>query len=34
MPLLIDAARANATLGEMTGALKNVFGEYRETPFF
>ena len=34
MPLLIDAARANATLGEMTGALKKVFGEYRETPFF
>ena len=34
MPLLVDAARANATLGEMTGTLKKVFGEYRETPFF
>jgi len=34
MPLLIECARANATLGEMTGALKQVFGEYRETPFF
>ncbi|MFN0150253.1 MAG: methylmalonyl-CoA mutase [bacterium] len=34
MPLLVDCARANATLGEMSGALKKVFGEYRETPFF
>ncbi len=34
MPLLVDCARANATLGEMSGALKTIFGEYRETPFF
>jgi methylmalonyl-CoA mutase N-terminal domain/subunit len=32
MPLLIDAARARATLGEIVGALKNVFGGYREPP--
>ncbi len=34
MALLVDAARAGATLGEMTGALKPVFGEYREAPVF
>ncbi len=34
MPLLLDAARAGATLGEMTGALKPVFGTYRESPVF
>lgn len=28
MPYLIDAARAYATIGEMTGAMKEVFGEY------
>jgi hypothetical protein len=32
MPLLLDAARAGATLGEMTAALKPVFGTYRESP--
>jgi methylmalonyl-CoA mutase N-terminal domain/subunit len=30
MPPLIDAVRAYATLGEMCGALKKVFGVYRE----
>jgi methylmalonyl-CoA mutase N-terminal domain/subunit len=33
MPLLIDCARAYATLGEMCDALKPVFGEYREPMF-
>jgi methylmalonyl-CoA mutase N-terminal domain/subunit len=30
MPLLIDCARADATLGEMVNALKAVFGEFVE----
>ena len=29
MPLLLDCARAYATLGEMSDALRPVFGEYR-----
>jgi len=29
MPLLVECARAQSTLGEMAGALRNVFGEYR-----
>jgi methylmalonyl-CoA mutase N-terminal domain/subunit len=32
MPLLVAAARARATEGEMTAALKTVFGGYREPP--
>jgi methylmalonyl-CoA mutase N-terminal domain/subunit len=32
MPLIIDAARARATLGEIIGAMKEVFGGYREPP--
>ncbi len=32
MPLLIDAARARATLGEIVETLKTVFGSYREPP--
>jgi methylmalonyl-CoA mutase N-terminal domain/subunit len=32
MPLLIDAARARATLGEIVATLKSVFGGYREPP--
>jgi methylmalonyl-CoA mutase, N-terminal domain len=32
MPLLIDAARARATLGEIVTTLKAVFGGYREPP--
>ncbi len=30
MPVLMDAVRAYATLGEITQALKDVFGEFRE----
>ena len=32
MPLLIDAVRAYATIGEMCDALRDVWGEYDETP--
>jgi methylmalonyl-CoA mutase N-terminal domain/subunit len=32
MPLLVDAARARATLGEMVAAMKDVFGGYHEPP--
>jgi len=31
MPLLLDAVRAHATLGEICDALRNVFGGYTET---
>ena len=30
MPALIECANAYATLGEMCGVLRAVFGEYRE----
>jgi methylmalonyl-CoA mutase N-terminal domain/subunit len=33
MPLLIDCARADCTLGEMCDALRPVFGEYQEPEF-
>jgi len=32
MPLIVEAARARATEGEIVGALTPVFGEYREPP--
>ena len=32
MALIVDAARARATEGEIAGALKGVFGGYREPP--
>ncbi len=32
MPAIIDAVRAEATLGEICGAMKEVFGIYREPP--
>jgi methylmalonyl-CoA mutase N-terminal domain/subunit len=32
MPLLVDAARARATLGEIVATLRTVFGGYREPP--
>ena len=32
MPLLLDAVRAYATVGEMCDALRAVWGEYEETP--
>jgi methylmalonyl-CoA mutase N-terminal domain/subunit len=34
IPLLVDAARAEVTLGEMSDALKEVWGEYTEPPRF
>jgi len=34
IPLLIDCARAECTLGEMCDALKRTFGVYRESPAF
>jgi methylmalonyl-CoA mutase N-terminal domain/subunit len=34
MPVIVEAARAYATLGEMIEVLKGVFGEYRERPIF
>ena len=34
MPLLINCARAECTLGEMVNALKRIFGIYRESPAF
>ena len=32
MSLLVDAARARATLGEIVGTMKEVFGGYTEQP--
>ncbi|MHA2621226.1 MAG: acyl-CoA mutase large subunit family protein [bacterium JZ-2024 1] len=32
MPSILDAVKSYATLGEIVGALKEVYGEYRETP--
>jgi methylmalonyl-CoA mutase, N-terminal domain len=34
MPLLLDAARAHCTEGEIVAALQDVWGDYRETPVF
>ena len=34
MPLLLDAVRKHATLGEMCDVLRGVFGEYREPAIF
>jgi methylmalonyl-CoA mutase N-terminal domain/subunit len=34
MPLLVEAARAEATEGEMVAALQRVFGTYSESPAF
>jgi methylmalonyl-CoA mutase N-terminal domain/subunit len=31
MPKILDAVRSYATVGEICSALKEVFGEYRET---
>jgi methylmalonyl-CoA mutase N-terminal domain/subunit len=31
MPFLLDAVRAYATLGEISDALRDVFGTYQET---
>ena len=34
MPLIVDAARAEASEGEIIGAMRDVFGSYREVPRF
>jgi len=34
MPYILEAVRVYATLGEIIGVLKEVFGEYREKPIF
>ena len=34
IPLIVDAARVSATEGEIIGAMREAFGEYRETPRF
>jgi methylmalonyl-CoA mutase N-terminal domain/subunit len=34
MPLLVEASRAYATMGEMCDALREVWGVWRETPVF
>ncbi len=34
MPAIIEAVRARATEGEIVAALREVFGEYHETPVF
>jgi methylmalonyl-CoA mutase, N-terminal domain len=34
MPLLVEAARAEATEGEIVAGLQTVFGSYREAPVF
>jgi len=34
MPYLIDAARAYATIGEITAVMKEVFGEHMDSPNF
>jgi methylmalonyl-CoA mutase N-terminal domain/subunit len=34
MPTIIDAARAQTTMGEMCDALREVWGVWRETPVF
>jgi methylmalonyl-CoA mutase N-terminal domain/subunit len=31
MPRILDAVKAQATLGEISDAMRDVFGEYRET---
>jgi methylmalonyl-CoA mutase N-terminal domain/subunit len=33
MPAILDAVRARATVGEITAALKEIFGEFREPAF-
>jgi methylmalonyl-CoA mutase N-terminal domain/subunit len=34
MPLLVDCCRAYATVGEMTGVFRDVFGEWQEPSIF
>jgi methylmalonyl-CoA mutase N-terminal domain/subunit len=34
LPAMLDAARAEATLGEICDALRGEWGDYREPPRF
>ena len=34
VPAMLDAARAEATLGEICDSLRGVWGDYREPPRF
>jgi len=34
MPAILDCARAHMTQGEIVGVMKELFGEYRETPVY
>ena len=34
MPVILECARAHMTQGEIVGVMKEVFGEYRETPVY
>jgi len=34
MPVLIEAVKAYATVGEITDVLRDLFGEYREPSIF
>ena len=34
MPVIVDAAKADVTMGEMCDALREVWGVWRETPVF
>ena len=33
MPFIVDAVKAYATVGEICGALRDVYGTYTETAF-
>ena len=33
VPLILDAARAEATLGEICDELRSIWGDYREAAF-
>jgi len=34
MPIIIDLVREYASIGEIMGAMKEVFGEYRDPGYF
>jgi methylmalonyl-CoA mutase N-terminal domain/subunit len=34
MPVIVEAVEANATVGEISDAMRHVYGEYRETVVF
>jgi methylmalonyl-CoA mutase N-terminal domain/subunit len=34
MPLILEAVRRRATVGEICASMKTVFGEYREVSVF